>query len=197
VRTALRALEQEGLVMRLGARGYAARSISPGQIRDAIEVRGVLEGFAARRAAERGVDGSTRRRFEALLDEGDRLFATGELREADLERYTAYNIAFHDLLVAAAGNDAIAQSLARNGFQPFAGAGAFALDYGDLETEYAHLLAAHRQHRSAFQAMEEGDGELAEQIMRDHALAAIRNGRVFEQAMPPVGPLAAAAARAD
>ena len=69
VRTALRALEQEGLVERLGARGYAARSVSSLQIRDAIEVRG-------------------------RLDDGD------------LDRYGAYNVAFHDILVAAAGNAA-------------------------------------------------------------------------------------------
>jgi GntR family transcriptional regulator of vanillate catabolism len=182
VRTALRTLEQEGLVVRLGARGYAARSVSSQQIRDAIEVRGVLEGFAARRVAERGLQPRTRKRLLQLIEEGDAIFVKGGLIEGDLERYGAYNLAFHDLLTAAAGNAAVDAALVRNRFEPFAGAGAFALDVADLAAEYEHLSAAHRQHRAVFQAIEAGDAEGAERIMRDHALAAIRNAHVFEAA---------------
>lgn len=180
VRTALRSLEQEGLVVRLGARGYAARSVSSDQIRDAIEVRGVLEGFAARRLAERGLASEDQARLAALIEEGEALFSTGRLDPEDLDRYAAYNLAFHDALVGAAGNGAVEAALARNGFEPFAGAGAFALDLTDLEAEYAHLLAAHRQHRLVLDAIVRGDGSAAEAIMRDHALAAIRNAKVFE-----------------
>ena len=71
VRTALRALEQEGLVVKLGARGYAARAPSPSQIQDAIEVRGVLEGLAARRLAEQGLNSDARRTIEQCLEQGD------------------------------------------------------------------------------------------------------------------------------
>ncbi len=180
VRTALRSLEQEGLVVRLGARGYAARGVSGGHIRDAIEVRGVLEGFAARRLAERGLDPDTRARFAGLIDEGEALFAAGRLSLEDLDRYGAYNLAFHDLLVGAAGNTALASALARNNLEPFAGAGAMALDLADLRAEYDHLLAAHRQHGLVFEAIIRGDAEGAEGTMRAHAWAAIRNARVFE-----------------
>lgn len=191
VRTALRTLEQEGLVERLGARGYAARSISGAGIRDAIEVRGVLEGFAARRLAERGMTPATRERLSGLIAEGEALFAAGRLSAEDMDRYAAYNLAFHDALVAGAGNGAIETALARNNFQPFAGAGALALDLLDLEAEYHHLLAAHRQHQSVFEAIERGDVVTAERIMRDHALAAIRNTKVFEAAANAGLPLGA------
>jgi GntR family transcriptional regulator of vanillate catabolism len=192
VRTALRSLEQEGLVVRLGARGYAARGVSTGQIRDAIEVRGVLEGFAARRLAERGASEQTRHRLAALIEEGEALFASGQLCAEDLDRYAAYNLAFHDTLVAAAGNVAVETALARNNFEPFAGAGALALDLTDLAAEYEHLLAAHRQHKAVLEAIECGDALAAEQIMRDHALAAVRNAKVFEAAMSGETPLGAA-----
>jgi len=192
VRTALRSLEQEGLVVRLGARGYAARGVSSAGIRDAIEVRGVLEGFAARRLAERGMPPETRARLAGLIAEGEALFAAGRLNAEDLDRYGAYNLAFHDALVAAAGNAAVAAALARNSFEPFAGAGAMALDLADLATEYDHLLAAHRQHQAVFEAVARGDAEAAERIMRDHAFAAIRNAKVFEAAASAGRPLAAA-----
>lgn len=192
VRTALRSLEQEGLVVRLGARGYAARGVSIAQIRDAIEVRGVLEGFAARRLAERGLSRQTRDRLADLIEVGEALFADGQLRPEDVDRYADYNLAFHDALIEAAGNGAVETALARNNFEPFAGAGALALDLTDLAAEYDHLLAAHRQHRSVLDAIERGDAATAERIMRDHALAAIRNAKVFEAAMGAGLPLGAA-----
>lgn len=191
VRTALRSLEQEGLVVRLGARGYAARGVSTAQIRDAIEVRGVLEGFAARRLAERGLPPETRRRLAGLIEEGEALFADGRLTTEDVDRYAAYNLAFHDTLVGAAGNGAVETALARNNFEPFAGAGALALDLTDLVAEYDHLVAAHRQHKAVLEAIERGDATAAEQIMRDHALAAVRNAKVFEAAMGAGLPLGA------
>ncbi len=191
VRTALRSLEQEGLVVRLGARGYAARGVSSAQIRDAIEVRGVLEGFAVRRLTERGLDAETRARLEALIEDGETLFAAGRLKAEDLDRYAAYNLAFHDVLVGAAGNEAVEAALSRNSFEPFAGAGALALDLMDLTAEYDHLLAAHRQHQSVLDAIVRGDAVTAERIMRDHALAAIRNAKVFEAAASAGAPLGA------
>ncbi len=192
VRTALRSLEQEGLVVRLGARGYAARGVSIGQIRDAIEVRGVLEGFAVRRLAEQGLAPETHDRLSKLIKEGEDLFAKGQLTSEDLDRYASYNLAFHDTLVAAAGNAAVETALARNNFEPFAGAGALALDLTDLAAEYDHLLAAHRQHKAVLDAITRGDFLAAEQIMRDHALAAVRNAKVFEAAMAAGSPIGAA-----
>lgn len=197
VRTALRTLEQEGLVVRLGARGYAARGVSRQQIQDAIEVRGVLEGFAARRVAEIGLPSATRARLLQLIEEGDAIFVRGHLVVGDLERYGAYNLAFHDALTAAAGNAAVDAALVRNSFEPFAGAGALALDIADLTAEYEHLSAAHQQHRAVFQAIDAGDADRAERIMRDHALAAIRNAQVFEAADGAGGGLAAGAIRSD
>ncbi|HWW25250.1 MAG TPA: GntR family transcriptional regulator, partial [Caulobacter sp.] len=77
-------------------------------------------------------------------------------------------------------------------FEPFAGAGALALDLTDLAAEYEHLLAAHRQHQVVLGAIARGDADEAERIMRDHALAAIRNTKVFEAAASAGSPLGAA-----
>ena len=54
IRTALMKLEQEGLLESLTNGGYAVRTFTERDVSDAIELRGTLEGLAARLAAERG-----------------------------------------------------------------------------------------------------------------------------------------------
>jgi GntR family transcriptional regulator of vanillate catabolism len=198
VRTALRALEQEGLVVKLGARGYAPRLVASEQIRAAIEVRGVLEGFAARRAAELGLDLDAEAALEACLAVGEALFATGRLVAGDHDRYHAYNLTFHNILVSASLNPALEEALTRNNYKPFAAATALALDLDDLPAEFDHLSAAHRQHQAVFAAIRRGDGQAAETIMRDHAFAAVRNARIFERLNDQARPaFAARAVRSD
>lgn len=191
VRTALRTLEQEGLVVKLGARGYAARGPSAAQIDGAIEVRGVLEGLAAKIVASRPVHPEFAMRLNACLQLGDALFAKGHLEEGDLERFYSYNLAFHDLLVKGSANQAILIALSRNNHLPFASAAALALDWDDLETEYRHLLSAHHQHRAVSAAILAGEADEAERLMRHHARASVGNRSVFERfgtelQLPPV-----------
>lgn len=179
VRTALRALEQEGLVVRLGARGYAARGVSPADIAGAIEVRGVLEGLAAAQAATRGLEPAARRALSRCLQAGDALFAKGGFAAEDLDAYHAMNHQFHAELVKASGNPAIASALATNNSLPFAAATALALDMADLKAEFVRLSGAHAEHHQVFQALEKRDAEAAEALMRGHARAAMRNERIF------------------
>lgn len=181
VRTALRALEQEGLVVRLGARGYAARGVSAADIEGAIEVRGALEGLAAGQAAIKGLEPATRRALARCLADGDALFAKGGFAAEDLDAYHAMNQKFHAEVVKASGNPAIASALATNNSLPFAAATALALDMADLQAEFIRLSGAHDEHHLVVQALERRDAEAAETLMRGHARAAMRNSRVFPQ----------------
>ncbi len=54
VRQALPLLAQEGLLTEHETRGYAVRAFTAADISDAIDLRSVLEGLAARRVAELG-----------------------------------------------------------------------------------------------------------------------------------------------
>ncbi|MGZ4250832.1 MAG: GntR family transcriptional regulator, partial [Solirubrobacteraceae bacterium] len=63
LRLALATLEHEGLLRSLSGGGYAVRAFTQADMRDAVELRGVLEGTAARFAAERG---ATRREIRSL-----------------------------------------------------------------------------------------------------------------------------------
>lgn len=184
VRTALRTLEQEGLVARLGRRGYAARGPTPTSIEDAIEVRGVLEGLAARIIASRPIAPAFARKLKACLAQGDALFASDGFAAEDVDRFYNYNLDFHDLLLDASGNSAILVALSRNNHLPLASAGALAVDWHDLASARHHLHAAHQDHHAVADAILSGQPDEAEHRMRHHARAALIPGM-----MPLVGPL--------
>jgi GntR family transcriptional regulator, vanillate catabolism transcriptional regulator len=73
LRLALGDLEKEGLLERLPTRGYKVGEIPMEQVANAIDVRGVLEGMAARIIAEQGVDAATLCELECCLVEGREL----------------------------------------------------------------------------------------------------------------------------
>ncbi len=173
VRMALRTLEQEGLLVKAGARGYTVRSVTLDDIIAAVEVRGVLEGLAALRAAERGLDPAADAVLRQCLAAGDALFGKGHLVEADLAAYEEINIRFHEALLDAGGTQAIRQALARNDHLPFASVKALAADKHQLEREFRRLNYAHMQHHAVYDAVAKGQGGRAEAIMREHANATL------------------------
>ncbi|MFA7822972.1 GntR family transcriptional regulator [Aeromonas dhakensis] len=179
VRMAFRVLEQEGLLIRHGARGYAVRQLGEEELAGAVEVRGVLEGLAARQAAERGVSEAVRAVLLECLAQGDQLFDKGYLSEEDLTRYHDINLRFHQALVEASSNPAIATALARNDHLPFASVSALAVDRAHLDREYRRFNFAHLQHHAAVDAVLAGQGARAEGIMREHANATLRYARLF------------------
>lgn len=179
VRLALRTLAEEGLLERSGARGYQVRALTGADLEGAVEVRGVLEGLAARQAAERGLDAPTRARLEDCLRRGDLLFAKGHVLLEDLEEYHDLNRTFHQAIVAASGNPAIGLALGRHEHLPFASVSALAVDADNLEREYRRFNFAHLQHHAVFDALVRGHGARAEGIMREHAQATLGYARWF------------------
>lgn len=181
VRIALRTLEQEGLLCKTG-RGYRVRAVTREDIAGAVEVRGVLEGLAARQAAERGLSAEARATLEECLAEGDRLFANGQVLLEELERYQRMNMRFHRTIIEASGNPAIAVALARNDHLPFVSVSALAVDRDNLEQEFRRFNFAHMQHHAVVDALVNGQGARAEAIMREHANATLRYADYFDPA---------------
>ncbi|WP_122856866.1 GntR family transcriptional regulator [Pseudomonas viridiflava] len=179
VRMAFRTLEQEGLLVPFGGRGFQVRSISPHEIAGAVEVRGVLEGLAARQMAEIGVSQEARDELETCLVQGDALFAKGFVTEDDLEVYHDLNMRLHRVIVEGSGNPAIADALARNDHLPFASVTALAVDRNDLVREFRRFNFAHMQHHAVVDALINGQSARAEAIMREHANATLRYAEVF------------------
>ncbi|HTY51407.1 MAG TPA: GntR family transcriptional regulator [Steroidobacteraceae bacterium] len=168
VRQALPLLAREGLLVESGARGYRVRTFTQSDILDAIDVRGVLEGFAARRIAERGTSPGFLARLHACLEEGDLIFAKRHLVDADEAAYGAMNGRFHALILEEAGSPIIASAMASNASIPFAAADAIAFDATDLASMFDALHFAHRQHHAVYDALATGQGARVEFLMREH-----------------------------
>jgi len=168
VRQVLPVLAREGLLVESGSRGYLVRTFTRSDILDAIDLRGVLEGFAVRRIAERGATPALLQQLRVCLEEGDRIFRKRHLVESDEVAYGAMNAHFHALLLAAANSPIIAGALASNDCIPFASAGAIAFDGTDLQAMFDALYFAHMQHHAICDALESGQSVRAEFLMCEH-----------------------------
>ncbi len=179
VRLAFRSLEREGLLEKSGKRGLVVRRFSEADVRTAIEVRGTLEGLAARHLAERGMDAPVRERLAACIAEGHEVLAKGHLVFEDIARWSRLNQRFHDGIVQAHVSHVIADAIARNNHLPFASADSIVLDRDSLPAEYEKLRIAQLQHQLVFDALEQRESARVEMLMREHAWVGFRYGPLF------------------
>jgi GntR family transcriptional regulator of vanillate catabolism len=171
VRESLPILAQEGVLTQLDTRGFVVRAFTPQEIMDAIDVRGVLEGLAARMLAEQGPPRRLIHSLRECLHEGDEIFSKGHLVPSDEARYGEMNRQFHALIVQGCGSKVVSEAIERNDRVPFASAGAIAFDKVDLQRMFELLCYTHRQHHAIVQALENGEGARAAALMFEHACA--------------------------
>ncbi len=171
VRQALPLLAQEGLLTEHATRGFVVRAFTAADIVDAIDLRGVLEGLAARRVAEKGLTKAFLRELKACLEDGDAILRKRRIEESDEAAYAEMNERFHALILQEAESAILAEALERNSRVPFAGPQALAFDKTNLEQMYDALHYAHRQHHGLVEALENGQSGRAEALMREHANA--------------------------
>jgi GntR family transcriptional regulator, vanillate catabolism transcriptional regulator len=151
-----------------GSRGYLVRTFTRRDILDAIDLRGVLEGFVVRRIVERGASPALLQQLLECLEEGDKIFRKRHLLDSDEAAYAAMNDRFHAALLAEADSPIIAQALASNDCIPFASARAIAFDATDLRAMFDALYYAHRQHHALYDALESRQSARAEFLMCEH-----------------------------
>jgi GntR family transcriptional regulator of vanillate catabolism len=169
VRQALPVLAQEGLLTEHETRGYVVRGFSTADIGDAIDLRGTIEGLAARRVAEHGAPRSVVDALRLCLAEGDRILRKGHVEESDEGAYADMNARFHRLIIQEARSPVIEQALDRIERISFAGPQALAFDKSSLDRMYAILSYGHFQHHLIVVAIERGEGARVEALMREHA----------------------------
>src|SRR5690606_41210103 len=87
IREAMSRLAEEGLLDRLANGGFVVRSFTFADVVDAIELRGVLEGTAARLAAERGAPARRLQEMEEVLIQLDDCFGAAP-NDVDFEGYS-------------------------------------------------------------------------------------------------------------
>lgn len=169
VRQALPALAQEGLLVVSGKRGYAVRAFTPRESLEAIELRAVLEGIAARSLAERGISRELLADLRACLAAGDTIFAKRTIIEEDELRYGEMNSRFHRLILEGAGRPLLIALTERCSVVPFAAPLTIAFSSHGPEAMFDLLFYAHQQHHSIVDAIQSRDGGRAELLFREHA----------------------------
>ncbi len=168
IRQALTMLEAEGLVEITPNKGAVVCSFSVEDVWNIYDLRAILEGHAARRAAGR-VDGDELARLRELAGEMEELArANAADHETEIRRLVALNNEFHGIIIEASRNRRLLRLVRRTVEVPLVFKAFFW--YGPRERAISN-----HYHRQILGALETGDGERAEIIMREH----VYEGRDF------------------
>ena len=172
LRLALEKLKYEGLIKSL-PKGFAARGFSMEEIWDAVETRGVLEGAAARLAAEQHL---TSARLEPLRKINREV---QDMLHSDLnvftDRYLELNPAFHAGIIKLAGNQMLERTIQRLMQLPFTSPGALVLLYKNIPASKELIPIAQEHHHAIVEAIAEHQSARAESLAREHARLTRRN----------------------
>jgi DNA-binding GntR family transcriptional regulator len=155
VRTALVRLEQEGLVVREPHRGARVRKVSDAEAVEILQARAVLEGLAARQAAER-IDHAGAERLRECLARQRELLAAGDLLGA-----SDANADLHAALLELSGHETALRLI-------------HALSAQSVRYQYRTILipgrsaASAAEHAAIVEAVVAGRPDEAEAAMRNH-----------------------------
>ena len=173
LRIALMTLAHEGFLQTLPGGGFVVREFTRADIDDAIELRGVLEGTAARLAAER-------------LESEDELDPLREccreldviVRDPSMETFIEYlrlNQEFHVGFRELAKSPQLTRALEHVLALPFAPPSALVMVHAALPESWEIFLVAQHQHHALVDAIRRREGARADAIAREHARIARRN----------------------
>ncbi|MDB4893986.1 MAG: GntR family transcriptional regulator [Firmicutes bacterium] len=159
VREALMRLQREGLVTEVPYSGMHVSKLSTTELRELFSLRGLLEGYAVRLAA----DGLTASDLEAIRTDLELMEEASE--QGDQPRFREINMRFHTAILSAAGGTALQEligQLTRNTERY--------RNVADHTFDRDYLKAAQVEHRLLFSLLEQRRGEEAELLARKHAL---------------------------
>jgi DNA-binding GntR family transcriptional regulator len=168
VREALAQLENEGLILRPRNRSASVRPVTPAEAVEITEVRAVIEGLCAAKAA-------------AVATEADH----AELRA--LARQMADAVSRGDMLADSRISDLMHAKIREIGGQGTANRILERLRYQDVRYQFhvsllpGRLIKGANEHYDIIEAVIAGDPVAAEQITRDHFLSVIAALRQLEE----------------
>jgi GntR family transcriptional regulator of vanillate catabolism len=175
IRAAMMRLEQEGLTHPIPTGGFAVSAFSEQDIHAAIEIRGTLEGLAARLAGERRLAPAEMTPLKDCLAALDDLVIGRGVTSDNFSHYVELNERFHQLVIDLADSAVLKRQIARAVSLPFASPSAFVNVQASLPETLILFTVAQDHHRCIARAIEDGEGERAEFLMREHARLARRN----------------------
>ncbi|MBW8640104.1 GntR family transcriptional regulator [Hoeflea sp. WL0058] len=179
VRLALKTLEVEGFIRKRDGRGYTVVQIELEDVSKAYEVRGVLEGLAAKLLAHKGLGEDVERKLSRSIATSERIIASDIPYEDRIEAYQKANTLFHETIMHSCGNDYLPFTLAKLESLPMLKIGSVAFNRKNVERELLRLTVGHTQHMIVFDALKSGDGQRAEAMMREHANATLGYAELF------------------
>jgi GntR family transcriptional regulator, vanillate catabolism transcriptional regulator len=162
-------LEQEGLLTARPTGGFVAAEFSISDINDGIEIRGMLEGTAARLAAERLAGPEELDPVRSCLARIDRLLSRWTAGTDALAKYIVLNQQFHDLLLGLAKSPILRRALDRAVALPFASPNAFIMGHAQKKEGREVVMISQIHHRSIIDAIANREPTRAEALAREHS----------------------------
>jgi DNA-binding GntR family transcriptional regulator len=155
VQQALVLLRNQGVLQDAPGRGLLVARLDPDHVRHMYDLRGVIEGLAARRAAELGAERAARA-GPALIEAGRKAVAAGAI-----PRMIAADIRFHEFVHELSGNPLVAPVLETH------------LTYtqrvmGEVLVRDETPRDIWDQHEAILERIAAGDAKRAEALMRAH-----------------------------
>jgi len=172
IRQALDRLAHEGLLEETPSGRFLVREFTIADVWDGIELRGVLEGTAARLAAERLSDPASMEAIRTLQTRMD------EIRHPTVDSFTQYtelNEGFHSALIDLAKSPLLRRSIEHVKTLPFASPSALVFARTKLPGAAEMIVVGRDQHHAILEAIERRQGTRAEALAREHAQLSRRN----------------------
>lgn len=155
VREAIRRLESEGLVRHISRKGVVVARMSPREVWDVYNIRSVLEGLAARLAAQ-WISAEELAELEDYLVQMEQA-----ANDKDLERLNSLHPRFNEIIYRASRNPRLHRMI--NNLADYV-TGFTRIGY----TAPGRLREVSEEHRAIFEAIKRGDADEAEQQLRHH-----------------------------
>jgi GntR family transcriptional regulator of vanillate catabolism len=175
LRLVLERLAHEGLLVVLPTRGFVVQNFSTADIYEAIELRGLLEGMAARLAAERLKDPEQGTALKALHQELVLWARRRKLTLEYLEQYIDLNAKFHAEILRLSQCRMLHRAMDHISSLPFASPSAFVRRQYIAPESWELFHIAIDQHGGIVDAVLSREATRAETLSREHARVARRN----------------------
>lgn len=155
LREATRSLQAKGLVDIIRNRGVFVRSVSPKEALEIYDVRAAIFGLAGRLLADLVTDPMLTK-LNGYLDKMDEIAAV-----KDFDQYYPVNLAFHDYLITATGNETLVKE-----YKGFVNKLHLARARGLVQA--GGLSVSNREHREMVDALASGNRERAQESFFRH-----------------------------
>ncbi|WP_284616381.1 GntR family transcriptional regulator [Aquabacterium humicola] len=155
VQQALLLLRNQGVLREAPGRGLIVAALDPDEVEHMYAMRAVIEGLAARRAAETNAERAARQ-GPALIEAGRKAVASGSV-----PKLVAADMRFHELIYALSGNPLVAPAMAAHW-------SATQRVMGEVLLRDEAPRDIWDQHEAMLDAIMRGDGDEAEALARRH-----------------------------